>query len=59
MVELSSAIIAGGTSDISSSFNYRSSNRSKSLSHQVKLHKEDVMLFELCWLTAASTLLYS
>lgn len=60
MTELSSTIIAGGTSDIKNSFSYRSANREDAfLTYQVKLHKEDVMLFELCWLTATSTLLYS
>lgn len=59
MLEISSVIIAGGTSDIRGSFAYRSANRRDALSkHLVKLHEPDVMLFELCWLTAPNTLLY-
>jgi hypothetical protein len=59
MTELSSTIIAGGTANLKSSFAHRSSNRDVLLKHQVKLHEPDVMLFDLCWLTAPNTVLYS
>jgi hypothetical protein len=60
MLELSSFILAGGTSDIRNSFAYRSANRSDlHCKHLVKLHDPDVILFELCWLTASNTMLYS
>lgn len=50
MVELSTRIVAGGTTDLVSSWLYRSETEDTLRSYQIKLHSEDVMLFELCWL---------
>ena len=50
MVELTSRILAGGTTDLVTSWMYRSETTDVLRSYQIKLHSEDVMLFELCWL---------
>lgn len=57
--ELTSRIIAGGTTDLKTSWSYRSKLNDELKSYQLKLHEPDIMLFEMCWLTGPNGLLYS
>lgn len=49
MVEIASRMIAGGSTDLKNS--WKRYNRDVLKTYQIKLHKPDILLFELCWLT--------
>lgn len=56
MVEIASRMIAGGSTDLKNSWKRYSRDVLKT--YHVKLHRSDVMLFELCWLTESTGVLY-